>query len=26
MPQHLTGLENIRDAIPVPRYPGYCKF
>ncbi|EQC29959.1 asparaginyl-tRNA synthetase [Saprolegnia diclina VS20] len=20
-----TGLENIRDAIPVPRYPGACK-
>jgi asparaginyl-tRNA synthetase len=24
--QHLTGLDNIRDAVPVPRYPGYCRF
>jgi asparaginyl-tRNA synthetase len=23
---YLTGLENIRDAIPLPRAPGYCKF
>jgi len=22
----LTGLSNVRDAIPFPRYPGYCKF
>lgn len=24
--QHITGLENIRDSIPVPRYPGHCRF
>ena len=24
--QHITGLENIRDTIPVPRYPGHCRF
>jgi asparaginyl-tRNA synthetase len=22
----LTGIENIRDVIPLPRAPGYCKF
>lgn len=21
-----TGLENIRDAIPFPRYPGHCEY
>lgn len=21
-----TGLENIRDSIPFPRYPGHCNF
>jgi aspartyl/asparaginyl-tRNA synthetase len=24
--QYLTGIENIRDAVPVPRHHGYCKF
>ncbi|XP_049849178.1 probable asparagine--tRNA ligase, mitochondrial [Schistocerca gregaria] len=23
---YITGLENIRDVIPIPRYPRYCKF
>ncbi len=23
---YATGLDNIRDVIPVPRYPGYCRF
>jgi len=22
----LTGVKNIRDIIPVPRYAGYCKY
>jgi len=22
----VTGLENIRDVIPFPRYPGHCSF
>ena len=21
-----TGVENIRDVIPFPRYPGHCEF
>ena len=24
--QFSTGVENIRDVIPFPRYPGNCKF
>jgi len=24
--RYVTGLENIRDAIPFPRYPGHCDF
>jgi asparaginyl-tRNA synthetase len=24
--QFATGLENIRDVIPFPRYPGHCSF
>jgi len=24
--QYVTGLQNIRDVIPIPRYPGFCKF
>ena len=24
--QFATGLENIRDVIPFPRYPGHCDF
>jgi len=24
--QFSTGIENIRDAIPFPRYPKSCKF
>ena len=24
--QYLTGIENIRDAVPVPRMQGYCKY
>ncbi|KIZ06446.1 asparaginyl-tRNA synthetase [Monoraphidium neglectum] len=24
--QFSTGVENIRDVIPFPRYPGHCKF
>lgn len=24
--QFLTGVENIRDVIPFPRYPGHCEF
>ena len=23
---YVTGMENIRDAIPYPRYPGHAKF
>lgn len=23
---YITGMENIRDVIPIPRHPGYCKF
>jgi asparaginyl-tRNA synthetase len=23
---YLTGLENIRDVVPIPRHPNYCKF
>lgn len=23
---YVTGIENIRDVIPIPRHPGYCKF
>lgn len=23
---YVTGMENIRDVIPIPRHPGYCKF
>lgn len=23
---YMTGMENIRDVIPIPRYPNYCKF
>ena len=26
MVQTVTGVENIRDVIPFPRYPGSCKF
>ncbi len=22
----ITGLKNIRDSIPYPRYPGYAEF
>ena len=22
----VTGVENIRDTIPFPRYPGHCEF
>jgi len=22
----VTGVENIRDTIPFPRYPGHCAF
>ena len=24
--QFTTGVENIRDVIPFPRYPGHCDF
>jgi len=24
--QFATGIKNIRDVMPIPRYPGYCKF
>jgi asparaginyl-tRNA synthetase len=24
--QFSTGVENIRDVIPFPRYPGHCAF
>lgn len=24
--QYVTGMDNIRDVIPVPRYRGYCRF
>ena len=24
--QFVTGMENIRDVIPFPRYPGHCSF
>lgn len=24
--QFVTGMDNIRDVIPFPRYPGHCKF
>ena len=24
--QFITGMENIRDVIPFPRYPGHCEF
>lgn len=24
--QFATGVENIRDVIPFPRYPGHCEF
>ena len=24
--QFSTGIENIRDVIPFPRYPGHCDF
>lgn len=24
--QFVTGMENIRDVIPFPRYPGHCDF
>lgn len=24
--QFTTGMENIRDVIPFPRYPGHCDF
>lgn len=24
--QLATGLENIRDVIPFPRFPGHCDF
>ncbi|MBU4269452.1 asparagine--tRNA ligase, partial [Candidatus Dependentiae bacterium] len=24
--QFVTGMENIRDVIPYPRYPGHCDF
>lgn len=24
--QFSTGVENIRDVIPFPRYPSHCKF
>ena len=24
--QFVTGLDNIRDVIPFPRYPGHCSF
>ncbi|EGC36702.1 hypothetical protein DICPUDRAFT_150804 [Dictyostelium purpureum] len=24
--QYVTGLQNIRDVIPIPRYQNYCKF
>jgi len=24
--QYLTGMKNIKDTIPIPRYIGYCKF
>ena len=24
--QFSTGMDNIRDVIPFPRYPGHCKF
>ena len=23
---YVTGMENIRDAIPYPRYPGHAEF
>lgn len=23
---YISGMENIRDVIPIPRYPNYCKF
>ncbi len=23
---YVTGMQNIRDAIPFPRYPGFAKF
>lgn len=23
---YVTGMQNIRDVIPFPRYPGYSKF
>ncbi|HRW58930.1 MAG TPA: asparagine--tRNA ligase, partial [Chlamydiales bacterium] len=24
--RYLTGIENIRDVIPFPRYPGQCEY
>lgn len=24
--QFATGIDNIRDVIPFPRYPGHCNF
>jgi len=24
--QFVTGVENIRDVVPLPRHPNYCKF
>ena len=24
--QFITGIENIRDVIPFPRYPKHCEF
>lgn len=24
--QFVTGMENVRDVIPFPRYPGHCEF
>jgi asparaginyl-tRNA synthetase len=24
--QYATGMANIRDVIPFPRYPGHCEF
>ena len=24
--QYFSGIENIRDAIPFPRYPGHAEF
>jgi len=24
--QFVMGIKNIRDVMPIPRYPGYCKF